>query len=320
MVQKSINKLFKEGGFVKILVTTSTFSEKTILESYPDIEAFYNPYGRRLTESEAIQLIIEYQPVGIIAGVEPLSKKVLAAAEHLRVISRCGIGLDSVDLKAAEDLGITVINTPIAPVSAVAEMVLALMFTWLRKTAYGDQQIRAGQWEKKKGQLLSGKKIGILGCGNIGTYLANILLSMGCTVYGYDPYVVEKRPFQMLSLRKLFSQSDIVSLHVPMSEKTRNMINRETLRLMKPTALLINTSRGGTVHEDDLYEAISGGIIAGAALDVFNEEPYKGKLKELGDSVVLSPHQGSNTKESRKEMELESISNLLKKIEEIGQP
>ena len=170
----------------RILVTTSTFSEKHLLSNQ---EVFYNPTGRRLDESEVLELIREFQPTGMIAGVEALTRNVLVAAEGLKVISRCGVGLDSVDLETAQELGIVVCNTPEAPVPAVAEMALALMLAWLRRIPAGDQEIRNGKWVKKNGLLLAGKTVGIVGCGRIGTYLSSLLAAFGCTVIGSDLHI-----------------------------------------------------------------------------------------------------------------------------------
>ena len=263
-------------------------------------------------------MIKTFKPIGIVAGVEPLTKKVMESTTSLKIISRCGVGLDSVDLESAEKLGITVVNTPQAPVPAVAELALALMLTWLRRTSYADQQMKQGKWIKSKGSLLAGKKIGIIGCGRIGSYLARLLIAFGCTVYGFDSCIKSQAPFEMVDFDTLLHDSDIVSLHVPLTDQTRNMMDKKNLEKMKPTSLIVNTSRGGLIDEDALYSAILHGVLAGAALDVFSEEPYTGNLTELGDQVVLSPHQASNTLESRDIMEMEAVKNLILEISNKG--
>lgn len=250
----------------RILVTTSSFSVKHLLAGQ---EVFYNPHGRRLDEGEVLALIREIQPVGMIAGVEPLTRSVLQAADGLQVISRCGIGLDSVDLEAARELGIEVCNTPEAPVPAVAEMALALMLAWLRRIPSGDQEIRNGKWVRKSGSLLAGKTVGIVGCGRIGTRLSSLLAAFGCTVIGSDPHITAHPTCRMVPPDELFRSSDIVSLHIPLTDETRNSINVDTFKRMKSTALLVNTARGGVINEDDLHTALSQNLIAGAALDVY---------------------------------------------------
>jgi D-3-phosphoglycerate dehydrogenase / 2-oxoglutarate reductase len=295
----------------RILVSTSTFSEKQLLASY---DVLYNPYGRRLSENEVMELLSDFQPAGMIAGVEPLTDKVLTAAKGLKVISRCGVGLDSVDLEKAAELGIKVCITPDAPVPSVAEMALALMLALLRNIPSGDREMRSGNWVKKNGSLLYGKCAGIIGCGRIGSYLAALLKAFSCTVIGYDPEIPSHPVCTMVPLDELYTHADIISLHMPLTPGTRNSIDMHALKKMKKSALLINTARGGIINEDDLYTALKDGIIAGAALDVFSQEPYSGKLMDLGEKIVLSPHQASSALESRIRMEREAVTNLIEHI------
>lgn len=297
----------------RILVSTSTFSEKQLLKSF---DVLYNPYGRKLSEAEVLELLSDFHPEGMIAGVEPLSDKVLTSAKELKVISRCGVGLDSVDLESAARLGIKVFITPDAPVPSVAEMALALMFSLLRNIPSSDMQMRNGNWIKKNGSLLQGKTVGIIGCGRIGSYLATLLQVFGCTVIGYDPVIDSHPVCRMVTIDELYASADIISLHLPLMTETRNIVDINAFRKMKKTALLINTARGGIINEDDLYVALKDGLITGAALDVFSQEPYNGKLLELGEKIVLSPHQASSALESRIRMEEEAVKNLLEHMGE----
>ena len=298
---------------MNILITTSSFS---IMDFDRSLNVIFNPYGRRLTEDEVLALIKEYQPVGMIAGVEPISKKVLDAAENLKVISRCGIGMDSVDLKVAGELGIKVINTPDAPAQAVAELTLGLMLAVLRKIPQQDTGIRKGNWKGPKGRLLSGKTIGIVGCGRIGSKVAFICSAFGCRCLGYDPLINIHPLIEITEFSKLLEFSDIVTLHIPLTDKNRGLISENQIENMKNKAILINAARGGLVDEEALYNALSNGKLTGAGLDCFKEEPYNGRLIEL-DNIVLSPHMGSSTVETRKIMEQQSVDNLINTLAEL---
>ena len=305
-----------------VLITTSSFAahDDTPLKRLNDsgYKWVLNPYGRKLTEDETIGLIDEHRPIGMVAGVEPLTRKVLSKGGSLRVISRCGIGLDSVDVAAAEDMSIAVINTPDAPTRSVAELALGLIFSLLRKINLSDAGIRNGEWKRPMGNLLSGKSIGLIGCGRIGFCLGEMLNSLGCVVLGYDPFVSLKPPFRRLSLPELLHQADIVSLHLPYSEATHNLLGKDQLDIMKKGAFLVNVSRGGLVDEAALYDSLKSGRLAGAALDCFAVEPYHGKLKEL-DNVVLTGHIGSYSMEGRIRMETDAVENLLSELEKRGE-
>ena len=289
-----------------ILVTTSSFAAENFPEGYRII---YNPFKRTLTEKEITDLVIEYDPVAIVAGVEPLTESVMRSAPGLRVISRCGAGVDSVDLAAAKILGITVATTPDAPVASVAELTLGLILCLLRYISQNDANIRKGGWKGSKGNLLSGKTVGIIGCGRIGTYVSKLLKAFDCDILGHDPYISAHGVCDMTGLEKLLQLSDIITLHLPYTKENRHIIGVSQLEIMKPSALLINAARGGLVDEKALYDALKDKKIAGAALDCFQDEPYHGPLLEL-DNVLLSPHMGSSASEARELMEEEALENL----------
>ncbi|HHW48070.1 MAG TPA: phosphoglycerate dehydrogenase [Clostridiaceae bacterium] len=299
---------------MNILTTTSSFS----LDDFPaSLTVIHNPYKRRLTEEEVISLIEQYQPVGIIAGVEPLTRKVLEKAKNLKIISRCGIGLDSVDLEAAREFGIKVANTPDAPTASVAEFTLGLMLCILRRIHTLDALIRNGGWKGPQGNLLKDKTVGVIGCGRIGTYVAKLVKAFGCNMLGYDPFIKNHDICKMVSFDELISHSDIITLHMPYTEENRHMIGKEELSKMKKTAFLINTARGGLVDEDALYDALKSGQIAGAALDCFENEPYDGPLKTL-DNVVLAAHMGASAVEGRAIMERQALDNLVNELKAQG--
>ena len=301
-----------------VLITMSSFA---VHDSSPlkklqktDYNLVFNPFKRKLTEKEVIDLIEKHRPVGIVAGVEPLTRKVLLKASNLKVISRCGIGLDSIDIDTARERSIIVTNTPDAPTRSVAELTLGMIFSILRNLPSSDTSIRMGKWVRPMGQLLRGKRVGLVGCGRIGSCLGKMLLSLDCHVIGYDPFSPPKYFSNQNSLQELLTQSDIVSLHLPYNQKTHHFINKAQLKIMKRGSFLINCSRGGLIDENALYASLREGHLAGAALDCFAEEPYDGKLKEL-NNVVLTSHIGSYAVEGRITMETEAVNNLLHELE-----
>lgn len=305
----------------KIIATTSSFAknDRNLLKAFAEqeLQIILNPYARKLTESEVCELFEQHQPVGMIAGVEPLTRQVLEKAKNLKVISRAGIGMDSVDLKAAKDLGIVVTNTPDAPTIPVAELAMGMILSLLRRIHISDARIRHGDWVRPMGNLLHGKTVGIIGCGRIGSYLAGLLYSFGCIILGCDPFIDKSHKFSLVSLDKILPEADIVSLHIPYNQKNHHFINAEKIQKMKKGALLINVARGGLADEDALYNALSSGYLGGAALDCFEEEPYTGKLKDL-DNVLLTAHIGSYAQEGRVMMEKQAVENLLRELKKAG--
>ena len=297
----------------EILITTSSFNlnspEIKVLRA-AGYEITLNPYGRRLTEDE-IKGLLTPEIVGMIAGVEPLTRDVLgsAGASSLRVISRCGIGMDSVDQDAAAERGITVCNTPDAPTRAVAELALALILDLLRKVSFQDRTMRAGGWERPMGGLLGARTLGLVGFGRIGRKVADYAQAFGAEIIFYDP-LAPTEDSRSRSLADLLAQADIVSLHIPYNAENHHLIGAEQLSQMKKGAYLVNTARGGLVDEAALLEALKGDALAGAALDVFEKEPYTGALKDL-DNIVLSAHVGSYAAEARSEQEALAAVNLL---------
>lgn len=306
----------------KITITTSSFAgfDKRPVELLEEngFEVFLNPFGRTLRGNEIIELC--KGSIGIIAGTELLDAKTLESLAQsanpesvLKVISRCGTGMDSVDLSAANKLGIKVFNTPDAPTLAVAELTLGLILNLLRNISQMDRDVRKGHWKKNMGNLLSGKKIGIIGFGRIGQKVAEFLLPFDCKVKYYDVKNEAaghriKEGIKRAELDELLTTSDIISIHVSAKE---GFIGEEEIKKIKKGACLINVSRGGVIDEDALYSALKDGHLTAAALDVFEQEPYLGSLREL-DNVILTPHIGSYAVETRVDMEKEAVINLLK--------
>ena len=304
-----------------ILVTTSSFAKNdpgllgTLTEK--GFQIALNPLACKLTESEVAELIEKHQPIGMIAGVEPLTRNVLAKAKNLKVISRAGIGMDSVDMQAAKDLGIVVTNTPDAPTISVAEFTLGMILSLLRRIHISDAGIRKGDWVRPMGNLLHDKTVGLIGCGRIGSYLAGLLSSFGCNILGCDPFVDKRSNVCLVDLDGILSNADIISLHIPYNRENHHFINAKRIQSMKKGAFLINAARGGLIDEDALYHALSSDYLGGAAMDCFEQEPYTGKLKNL-DNVLITAHVGSYAREGRIMMERQAVENLLQELKKAG--
>ena len=297
----------------KVFISTSTFAQddNRALEllKKAGLEIQLNPHGRKLNEDEMVNFLSDKD--FLIAGTEPITKKVIASAKNLKIISRCGVGLDSVDLKAADEAGIKVYNTPYGPTLSVAELTIGLMLDLLRMVPNMDREIRAGVWKKRMGNLLKGKKVGIIGFGRIGQKVTEILMPFGVEISYYDVSAVKTSlDCTFKPLNELLRWADIITLHCLASEDGRSIIGEEELKNMKKGAWLINTSRGGLVDERSLYVSLKEGHLSGAALDVFEKEPYDGPLSEL-DNIILTPHIGSYAKEARIKMEADAVENLL---------
>ncbi|MFO7997097.1 MAG: phosphoglycerate dehydrogenase [Dehalococcoidia bacterium] len=305
----------------RILITTSAFGKDDVspldLLRKAGCRATTNPYGRKLTEDELLGLLSEVEPVGLIAGVEPITARVLQQAKGLKAISRCGAGLENVDLDAAGRLGITVTNTPDAPTQAVAELTIALILDLLRRVSFLDRELRKGNWMKETGTLLRDKTVGIVGLGRIGRRVAEMLLGLGAKIAGTDIQPdygwLQKNHVPLLDLNELLKQSEILCLHVSYTAGCRHLIGRKEMEAMPEGACLVNVSRGEVIDHDVLYSMLTSGHLAGAALDVFDREPYTGPLTKL-DNVVLTPHVGSYAREARLEMETQAVENLLRAL------
>jgi D-3-phosphoglycerate dehydrogenase len=264
-----------------------------------------NPVGRKMSKDELAQALIG--ATGIVAGLEPLSRDVLERSQ-LKVISRCGVGMDNVDIAAAKSLGIRVYSTPNAPTTAVAELTLGVMITLLRNVSYMDRQLHAGVWEKLSGPQLSGKTVTIVGLGRIGLKVASYLRAFGVTVLGVDPARQgEIEGIPVVSLDRALAESHIVSIHA--SGSIQILGDRE-FSVMRKGTYVINTGRGGLINEASLCTALENGTVAGGWLDTFAEEPYLGPLQKY-KQMVLTPHIGYSSDEARRQMEMEAAENLL---------
>ena len=301
---------------MKILASPSSIGQISLkpfeLLEANGYEVVKNPFGRKLTKEETINLGKDC--VGIVAGVETLDSLVIDSLPNLKCISRVGVGMDSVDILYAENKGITVLNTPNGPTRAVAELTLGLTLSLLRKIPNAHYDLRNRIWKKQTGNLLYEKKVGVLGLGRIGRMVAEMFRSLGNPVVGYDLYPnlewAKKNNVEIHSLEQLMNQCDIITIHIPGNSDGSTVLNQEELSYLKDGAFLVNVSRGGVINEDALYEILTNGKLSAAALDVFSNEPYSGKFCDL-DNVILTPHIGSYAKEGKLKMEVDAVMNLI---------
>ena len=262
-------------------------------------------YEPEIAPEQILERIGGYDIV-IVRSRTAITREMIERADSCKIIARVGVGLDNVDLEAAKARNIRVINAVEGAMNAVAELVLGLMLSLARQTARGDRGVRNGEWLKKelKGTELAGKYLGIIGLGNIGKRLGRLARALNMNVIGYDVVPIDEEFSKEVGLMKadlntLLQSSDYVSIHVPLLDSTYHLIDAQRMSVMKKTAKIINTSRGGVVDEDALYDALKSGGLGGAALDVFEREPATGtRLAEL-DNVILTPHIGAQTKEAQ---------------------
>ena len=308
---------------MKVLISSRSFgtikSGAIELLKEKGIEPILNPYGKKLSEEEIIDLMQD--SIGIIAGTENISEKIINQSTNLKIISRYGIGLDNIDIKAAEKKNILVYNTPETPKIAVAELTFSLILSLLKKIVNINCTLKKGIWKPEIGNLLNGKKVGIIGLGRIGKQLVKYLSVFDVKIIAYeiDPDIsfVSDYDIKLTSFEELIEDSDIISIHAPLNNDTKYLIGEKEFKKMKDTAVIVNTARGGLINEDDLYNALKNNIISGAAIDVFENEPDTGKLKEL-DNIILTPHVGTYTIETRKKMEIEAAENLLNGLKKVS--
>jgi D-3-phosphoglycerate dehydrogenase/(S)-sulfolactate dehydrogenase len=255
---------------------------------------------------EALEAIIaDYDGLAVRSATK-VTAKLLEKATRLKVVGRAGVGVDNVDLPAATRRGVVVMNTPGGSSTTVAELALAMILSLYRHVAAATASVKSGKWEKKKfqGRELAGKTLGVVGIGNIGSILVDRCLAMKMRVIAYDPFIspeaAGKLGVTLVELEAIWREADVISLHVPLTEQTRNMVNAVTLAKMKPGAILVNCARGGVVDETALAASLKAGHLGGAALDVFAQEPPPADHPLFAlDNVVLTPHLGASTEEAQ---------------------
>lgn len=297
----------------KVLVTTSMFAseDRSSLEKLRQagFDVQLNPYKRKLTREELLDLLPG--AIGLIAGLETLDYEVMSRSE-LKVISRCGVGLSNVDLEAAQKMGIVVCNTPAAGTHAVAELTVACLLNLLRRIPQMNQDLHEGRWTRPMGRQLKGQTVLIIGFGNIGRHLAQLLKPFEVCILVVDPFLDKvDGPFKLMRLEEALPLADIITLHC---SGDICVLSEREFQLMKSGIFLLNAARGGLVDERALIRALDQGRIGGVWMDTFVDEPYSGELRKY-PQALLTPHAGSYTRECRTQMELQAVANLLEALD-----
>jgi D-3-phosphoglycerate dehydrogenase / 2-oxoglutarate reductase len=301
---------------MKVLITTSSFGkdEPSLLDQLRSagLDITLNPFARKLSEAEAIGLYPDHEYV--IAGTEPVTRQVLLGAKSLRFLSRMGAGIDNLDTSALKELGIPWGYVTDSHVPAVAELALGGMLSVLRGIHHADRSIRSESWQKPMGRLLSEKTIGLIGLGKVAKHLVNLLKPFSVKIVATDIYADKEwavnHGVELTDLNSLLQSANIVSLHVPGDDSTRNLIGQKELALMRKDAVLVNTSRGGVVDESALLVHLNENPDFAVFLDVFEQEPYAGPLKSI-QTVLLTTHIGTYAREIRVIMERTCVEQVL---------
>jgi D-3-phosphoglycerate dehydrogenase len=307
--------------YMKILITPrsfASFSDKPLkMLTEKDYKIKRNNTGRPYKKEEMLKLIKDVD--GIIIGIDELSAEIIEEANALKAISKYGIGLDNIDINTATNKKIIVTNTPTANVDAVADLAFGLILSLARRIPEADRKTKSGKWGKIIGKSVWEKTIGIIGLGKIGKQVVKRAKGFEMNILVFDivkdEKFAQKYGIKYVNLEKLLRKSDYISIHIPLNNATRGMISYEELEKMKKDAFLINTSRGGIVDEEALYNALRNNKLRGAALDVYKNEPLReSPLKEL-DNVIMTPHIGAYTEEAIDNMGIQAAQNLIDVLE-----
>ncbi|MGI6168141.1 MAG: phosphoglycerate dehydrogenase [Christensenellales bacterium] len=316
----------KRGLSVKILVSATSFANRLDspagkkLRSFAE-EVVVNPYGRPMQPDEILPVLQGVD--GYIAGLDFITKEVIEKAPAtLKAISRYGVGYERVDVAAAKRKGITVTNTPGANTQAVADLTFGLLLCACRNICVLNQQVKDGRWPRRYGVELYGKTLGILGFGSVGKAVAQRAAGFSMKTLAYDPFVSAETAAahgcELVELSSLFKQSDFITLHLPVTDQTRNLINAAAIDSMKQGAVLINTARGGLIDEAAAYQALLNGKLGGLGLDAFSTEPPQDNPLLRLPNVIATPHTGAHTTEAMDSMAMMSVDNLIAVLS--GQP
>ena len=303
---------------MKILVTPTSFKPDSDTPALKKLRSFsdslvFNPGSKPLTEDELIPLLDGC--VGCIAGLDHYTAKVIESAKSLKVISRYGVGVNEVDLIAAKAKNIVICNTPGVNAQAVADLVFALLLCVARKVSILDRKTKEGQWPRSNGTELYAKTMGILGLGAIGKAVAQRAAGFSMKVLAYDPFIdkgyAEANGIAPVDFTAITKEADFLSLCMPLTDETRNLISADVMKAMKKGAIIVNTARGGLIDEAAAYELLVSGHLGGMGLDVYEEEPpKKTPLFDL-ENVVLTPHTAAHTREAIAAMADMSVQNLI---------
>src|SRR5216110_1560512 len=281
----------------------------SLLQQRPEFEVVVLP--KRLSEAELAPMVKEAVAL-VVRSETKVTKRVIEAAPKLRVVGRAGVVVDNVDVEAATQGGIAVMNTPGGNTISTAELTFSMLMALARKIPQAHASMKAGQWNRKEfqGVELCNKTLGILGMGRIGSEVARRAIAFGMRVLAYDPYLSLSRAkalqVELVELDEIYARSDFITVHMPMSDETRGMINAAAFAKMKKGVRVLNCARGGIINEQDLYDAIQSGQVSGAALDVYEVEPLPKDfpLRTL-PQVIMTPHLGASTEEAQENVGIE---------------
>lgn len=277
-----------------------------------------------ISKEELLDAIKDFDAI-IVRSRTKVTREVIERAEKLKIIARAGVGVDNVDVQAATERGVMVVNAPESTSITVAEHTMGLMLALSRKISIADSSVKDGKWEKSNfmGIELNGKTLGVIGMGRIGSQVVTRSKAFGMDTLVYDPYITEKSASELgvtvVDLDTLIKESDVMTIHVPLTPETKHLIAKQQFEMMKENAFIINCARGGIINEDDLFEALSTNKIRGAGLDVFEVEPPKDSPLFQLDNVVLTPHIAASTSEAQRDAAI-IVANEIKKVFEGGAP
>ena len=305
---------------LKVHITTLPFNKDNLAFLEKSFDVTINPLGRKIRNEEVYEQVHEADYV--IAGTEKYDQELLSKLVNLKGISRVGIGIDNIDLDIAAKNNIKIFNTPEEPAKGVAELTLTFILNLLREISSHQLNLNQGNWERTLGKSLNEATISLIGGGRVAKNVSKFLLSAGVKkIKVFDILDLSTDPdwrhesISICGFEECLSNSDIVSLHVPMNAENKNMISKKELLVMGKNSYLINVSRGELINEEDLYEALNSNLIKGAALDVFATEPYEGKLLEC-KNLIATPHVASSTEYVRDQMERRACENLINLLDE----
>lgn len=300
----------------KVLITPKSYFEirEEMRPLLQGLEVVFNETGRTLTEEEMADRVADVD--GLLVGVDPVTRRVLSAAGRLRAVAKYGVGVDNIDQDALRERGIPLQTTPGANNVSVAELALGLMLVLARNLCGAVRSVKDGGWARRQGVELTGKTLGLVGCGQIGREVAVRAGGLGMAVTIADPYFEDEAFLERHGIRRtdmdgLLAGADFVSLHLPLTPETRGIIGRSALERMKPGSFLVNTARGELIDEAALQRALESGGLAGAACDVFTKEPPGDHPLLRLDNFILTPHVGAHTREAVLRMARTATRNLL---------
>ncbi len=294
---------------MKVLICDATAQSALDMIAEAGIEVVNKP---AITPEELLEEIAEYDAM-VVRSRTKVRKPVIDAATKLKAIVRGGVGLDNIDVKYAGSKGIQVLNTPTASTAAVAELAIGYIFALARNIPQMTISMEEGEWAKKSfsGTEIAGKTLGLIGAGRIACSVGQKANALGMAVVAYDPYVESAEGIKIVALEELLTLADYISLHVPYNEGTHNILNADTFAEMKDGVYVINCGRGGTIDEDALFDSLKSGKVAGAALDVYTEEPSMGHKLYTLEQVIGSPHIGAGTVEAKARVGTEVAKNVI---------